>query len=77
MNTSTGNVKMYKRRLDRWKFREANFSTVKNLFSLLWSSFSEPIDQNHYSNYPGKCWKLNSLWNRRIDSVIKFSSRSV
>lgn len=25
MNTSTGNVKMYKRRLDRWKFREAIF----------------------------------------------------
>ena len=23
MNRSTGNVKMYKRRLDRWKFREA------------------------------------------------------
>ena len=23
MNTSVGNVKMYKRRLDRWKFREA------------------------------------------------------
>jgi len=23
MNTSVGKVKMYKRRLDRWKFREA------------------------------------------------------
>ena len=29
MNTSTGNVKMYKRRLDRWKFREAIFQPWK------------------------------------------------
>lgn len=77
MNRSVANVKMYKRRLDRWKFSEAILQPWE-IYSVYYGSpFSETFGENHYSSYPGQSWKLGSLWSRRIDSVIKFSSRSV
>lgn len=53
------------------------FYNPEKFIQFIMAPFSESFGKNHYWSYPSQSWKLSSLWSRRINPVIKFSSRSV
>lgn len=72
-NTSVGNVNDVQEKLGSLKIQGSNFTTLRNLFSLLWSPFSEPFGKPLFE-LPGSVLKTKQFMEQtyRFCNKIQF-----